>query len=47
MAKTTAEVIREITINHLSSNEGLLFGQSLKGAVPPKFLFFILKELEK
>ena len=32
MAKTTAEVIREITINHLSSNEGLLFGQSLKGA---------------
>ena len=32
MAKTTAEVIRDITINHLSSNEGLLFGQSLKGA---------------
>ena len=32
MAKTTAEVIREITSNHLLSNEGLLFGQSLKGA---------------
>jgi acetoin:2,6-dichlorophenolindophenol oxidoreductase subunit beta len=31
MAKTTAEVIREITIKHLSK-EGLLFGQSLKGA---------------
>ena len=32
MAKTTAEVIREITSKHLLSNNGLLFGQSLKGA---------------
>jgi len=32
MAKTTAEVIREITSNHLLNNDGLMFGQSLKGA---------------
>ncbi len=32
MAKTTAEVIREITSNHLLNNNGLMFGQSLKGA---------------
>ena len=32
MAKTTAEVIREITSKHFLSNGGLLFGQSLKGA---------------
>ena len=32
MEKTTAEVIREITSNHLLSNDGLLFGQSLRGA---------------
>jgi acetoin:2,6-dichlorophenolindophenol oxidoreductase subunit beta len=32
MAKTTAEVIREITHNHLTNNNGLMFGQSLKGA---------------
>ena len=32
MAKTTAEVIREITSNHLINNKGLMFGQSLRGA---------------
>ena len=32
MAKTTAEVIREITSNHLLNNDSLMFGQSLKGA---------------
>tara|TARA_B110000008_G_scaffold276542_1_gene316011 strand:- start:4613 stop:5521 length:909 start_codon:yes stop_codon:yes gene_type:complete len=32
MAKTTAEVIRDITQNHLLNNSGLMFGQSLKGA---------------
>jgi acetoin:2,6-dichlorophenolindophenol oxidoreductase subunit beta len=32
MAKTTAEVIREITSNHLIANKGLMFGQSLRGA---------------